>query len=199
LYLYLDGLWLSSTSNSLAGSSVVLLRDDASKLGEEDSSSESSEDTALREAEEEQQAIAAVRALKAHKLRVYTKNHKYSGKKFRVLIFFKSASRLIFQSPNSFFSHDFHYNDTIEMRSDKTKAKLLDLDILFLFQESRVNTISQFLVKGIEILKVLPQNFLIDFSTKFRRETFAMYLAKNIQMTFTVLEDYHFKLFGIEA
>jgi len=198
LFYFLDGLWKTSSLNALSGSKVTLLRDKMADLGDDEESVESSLDSALEEAEAFQRAHAATKALKKHKLRVYTKNHKYSGKKFRVLVFFRSSSFEVFKSPNSFFSNTFHYSDNLEIRSKKTKDKLGELDILFLFQENRVNTLSQLLLPGNEVAKILPPSLHLDFSTKFRRETFGMFLAKNIQMTFTVVEGYHFKLLGLD-
>lgn len=184
--------------NALSGSKVILLRDEMPSI-EDDESVDSSIDSAIEEADKMRQLRDFEKAKKSHKLRVYTKNHKYSGKKFRVLIFFRSSSFDVFKSPNRFFSSTFHYDDNLGIRSKKTKALLEALDILFLFQENRVNTIRQLLLPGHIIAQTIPPNMLLDFSTKFRRESFGLWLAKNIQMTFTVLEDCHFKFFNLDV
>jgi hypothetical protein len=44
------------------------------------------------EAEEEQRKIALEIESKSHKLRVYTKSLKFSGKKFKTMAFFMSGS-----------------------------------------------------------------------------------------------------------
>jgi len=66
-------------------------------------------------------------------------------------------------------------------------SKLKDLDVLFLFQENRNPVVNSLRTTGTDILKMLPEKYEIDFSSKYRREQFAKYLAERVDLRYGVM------------
>ena len=189
-----QGLWMASSANAISQSSISLQRDeDVREDDEEDKSSEESEDEALQEAEEEEKKKAKVKAERRFRLRLHTKPHRYSGKKFKTQVFFCGADPTLFNNPQEYFRlKGNHWDYTHQQKMDFYRSKLNDLDVLILFEENRKPKVHQLYALGTEILAMLPEELDTDFSSKYRRETFARWLAARVGLTYTVMEDYHF-------
>ena len=190
-----DGLWLSSSANSISDSSLILERD--MSINEDDTgdavSEESEEDEALKEAVEEQKKLAEAKAERKFRLRVLTKPIKFSGKKFKTQLFFCGADHNIFSDPQDYFKLEGnHWDYTHDQKIAFHKNKLTKLDVLVLFQENRNPRVYELYVNGDEVLKSIPEFMEVDYSSKFRREAFAKWFISKIEMKYTVTSDCHF-------
>lgn len=119
--------------------------------------------------------------------RIHTRTHRLTGRTFLSLVIFQSNNLLFGEKPDVYFKM-VHGLDCLN-----------DLNILFRCKDTWSKDVVSLFITGPELREWLPKSYVVDLTTKFRRDKFGAYLLQYLALKYHENEDFEMYLIKEDA